>query len=40
MISALLLGLVGVPVAVIAEDYAETTQHIGALVDRWRQWTI
>lgn len=40
MISALLLGLAGVPVEVIAEDYAETTQHIVELVENWRQWTI
>lgn len=40
MISALLLGLAGVPADVIAEDYAETTRHIGALVERWRAWTV
>ncbi len=40
MISGLLLSLVGVPVEVIAEDYAETTQHITHLVEWWRQWII
>jgi protein-tyrosine phosphatase len=40
MISALLLGLAGVPVEVIAEDYAETNRHIVELVERWRKWTL
>lgn len=36
LVAALLLGAVGVPAAVIAEDYAETTLQIATLVAQWR----
>jgi protein-tyrosine phosphatase len=37
LVTALLLGAVGVPIPVIAEDYAETNRHIRPLVARWRE---
>lgn len=37
LISALVLGAVGVPAEVIAEDYAETTRHIAHLIEQWRE---
>ncbi len=40
MISALILGTVGVPAQVIAEDYAETTRHIVAQVEAWREYLM
>jgi protein-tyrosine phosphatase len=36
LVSALILSAVGVPAPVIAQDYAETNQHIAPLVARWR----
>lgn len=36
LIAGLLLGAVGVPINVIADDYAQTSQHYTALVAEWR----
>jgi protein-tyrosine phosphatase len=36
MISAFILGTVGVPDEIIVQDYAETTPHISHLVKEWR----
>ncbi len=36
LIAGLLLGAVGVPAEVIADDYAQTNQHYAALVPEWR----
>ena len=38
IVSALLLGVVGVPDEVIAEDYALTSGRINHLFDSWRTW--
>ncbi len=40
IITAMLLGAVGVPDEVIAEDYALTTARITVLLDEWREWAI
>jgi protein-tyrosine phosphatase len=40
MVTALLLGAVGVPDAVIAEDYALTSARIAHLVAEWRDYTL
>ncbi len=40
IISALLLGAVGVPDEVIAEDYALTSERISHLVEEWRKFAI
>ena len=40
VVSALLLGAVGVPDEVIAEDYALTSERITHLVEGWRAWAI
>ncbi|MFN8451736.1 MAG: tyrosine-protein phosphatase [Anaerolineae bacterium] len=40
VVVALLLGAVGVPDAVIAEDYALTSGRITHLVESWRAWAI
>lgn len=40
MVSALLLGAVGVPVDSIVDDYVETTTHIAHLVAEWRAAAI
>jgi protein-tyrosine phosphatase len=36
LIAGLLLGAVGVPAEVIADDYAQTSQHYAALIPEWR----
>lgn len=40
LVSALLLGVVGVPAQVIVDDYVETTTHIAHLVEEWRAYAI
>lgn len=40
IVAALILGTVGVPDAVIAEDYALTSQRITMLHEGWRAWAI
>lgn len=40
LVSALLLGVAGVPADVIAADYAETAPHIAHLVAQWREYAI
>lgn len=40
MVTALLLGAVGVPDTVIAEDYALTSARISHLVAEWRDYTL
>ncbi|MBA3874627.1 MAG: tyrosine-protein phosphatase [Anaerolineae bacterium] len=36
LIAGLLLGVVGVPAEVIADDYAQTGQHYAELIPQWR----
>jgi protein-tyrosine phosphatase len=40
IVAALLLGAVGVPDEVIAEDYALTSERITHLLEAWRLWAI
>ncbi len=40
LIAALMLGAVGVAANDIAEDYAETSQHITHLVNQWRDYAV
>lgn len=40
LIAALLLGAVGVSIEDIAEDYAQTSQHITHLVSDWEEYAV
>ena len=40
LVAALILGAVGVPDEVIAEDYALTSERITHLLEAWRLWAI